>query len=150
MLKLWDGITKSDKQFIYSFESTSNQPTSWLTHYWSTFGVKEESRATSDSQDSPRSGLGGSHHLPPYSIICASLQGLHPNGFLSRDSQGGLLKLPRFGLPQLCGIITSRSDLWSGWGMKQSCSSRWHLSSGVLHVTCTHEVQVDSRPFFLP
>jgi hypothetical protein len=40
----------------------------------------------SDTQDSPRPGLGGSHHLPPYSIICTSPQGPHPNGFLSRGS----------------------------------------------------------------
>jgi len=28
--------------------------------------------SNSDSQDSPRPGLGGSHHLPPYIIFCAS------------------------------------------------------------------------------
>jgi hypothetical protein len=34
-----------------------------------------------DTQDSPRLGLGGSHHLPPYSILCTSPRGLHPNDF---------------------------------------------------------------------
>jgi hypothetical protein len=34
-----------------------------------------------DTQDSPRSGLGGSHHLPPYSILCDWPRSLHPNGF---------------------------------------------------------------------
>jgi len=39
-------------------------------------------RATSntDTQDSPQPGLGGNHHLPPYSILCTSARGLHPNG----------------------------------------------------------------------
>jgi hypothetical protein len=41
----------------------------------------------------------------------------------SRNCQRGVPKLPRFGLPQLCETITPRSDLWSGWGLKQSCSS---------------------------
>ncbi len=30
-----------------------------------------------DTLDSPRPGLGGSHHLPPYSILCSSLWRLH-------------------------------------------------------------------------
>ena len=34
-----------------------------------------------DTQDSPRPGLKGSYHLPPYSILCTSPRGLHPNGF---------------------------------------------------------------------
>jgi len=40
----------------------------------------------SNSQDSPWLGLGGSHHLPLYSILCASPRGPHPNGFLSLPS----------------------------------------------------------------
>jgi hypothetical protein len=55
-------------------------------------------RATSntDTQDSPRLGLGGSYHLPFYSIICGWPQSPHPNGFLSRDSQVGVSKSPKF------------------------------------------------------
>jgi hypothetical protein len=34
-----------------------------------------------DSLDSPRPGLGGSHHLPPYSILCVTPPHPHPNGF---------------------------------------------------------------------
>jgi hypothetical protein len=40
-----------------------------------------------DSQDSPQFGLGGSHHLPPYNILCAWPQGLHSNAILSWDYQ---------------------------------------------------------------
>jgi len=47
-----------------------------------------------DSQDSPWSELGESHHLPPYSILYASPQGPHPNDILSRDSQMGVSKFP--------------------------------------------------------
>jgi hypothetical protein len=64
-----------------------------------------------DSQDSPRPGLGGSHHLPLYSILYASPQGPHPNGFLSWDSQMGVPKLSRLGVLQLWGAITLRADL---------------------------------------
>ncbi len=43
----------------------------------------------------PRPGLGGSHHLPPYSILYSSPQRLLPNGYFSRSSQVGVLKLSR-------------------------------------------------------
>jgi len=46
-------------------------------------------------RDTPRPGLGGSHHLLPYSILCATFRGLHPNGSFSRDSQVGVPKLSR-------------------------------------------------------
>jgi hypothetical protein len=45
-----------------------------------------------DTQDSPRPGLGGSHHLPPYSILCDSSRDPHPNGF-------SLPGLPPCGIP---------------------------------------------------
>jgi len=35
-------------------------------HFWCT----DEPRVNMDSQDSPWVGLRGSHHFPPYSIIC--------------------------------------------------------------------------------
>jgi len=38
-----------------------------LEHLWCT----DESRAYTYSHDSPQPGLGGSHHLPPYSILYA-------------------------------------------------------------------------------
>jgi hypothetical protein len=98
-----------------------------------------------DTQDSPQPGLGGSHHLPPYSILCTSPWGPHLNGFLSRDSQVGVPKSPRLGLLQLWGTITLHADLWLRWGLKQSCSPRRELSNGMLHVIFTHENWVHSR-----
>jgi hypothetical protein len=51
-------------------------------------------QATSDldSQDSPRPGFEGNHHLPPYRILYNSPRGPHPNDFLSQDSQVGVSK----------------------------------------------------------
>jgi hypothetical protein len=98
-----------------------------------------------DSLDSPRPGLGGSHHLPPYNILYASSRHLHPNGFLSRDSQGGVPKLSWFGLPGLWELITPSLDLRLGRGMKQTCSSPQEVFNGVSHSTCTHQGQVNSR-----
>jgi len=67
-----------------------------------------------NSLDSPRPRLGGNHHLPPYSIIYVTPSHPHPNGFYSQDSQGGVLKLSRFGLPGLWELITSGSNLGLG------------------------------------
>jgi len=40
----------------------------------------DKPRATLDSLDSPQPRLGGSHHLPPYSILCVTPREPHPNG----------------------------------------------------------------------
>ncbi len=102
------------------------------THYAS-FWCWDKPRATLDSLDSPRPRLGGSHHLPPYSILCTSPPRLHPNGSFSRDSQGGVPKLSRVGVPGLWMNITSRPDLRSGRGLNQSCSSSRELSNAMSH-----------------
>jgi len=98
-----------------------------------------------DSLDSPRPRFGGSHHLPPYIILCVTPPHPRPNDFLLWDSQGGVPKLSRFGLPKICNIITIFSDLWSGWGLKLTYNSPWELSNDVSHSTCTHQGRVDSR-----
>jgi hypothetical protein len=98
-----------------------------------------------DSLDSPRPGLGGSHHLPPYSILCSSTRRLHPNGSFSRDSQSGVPKLSRFGLPGLWVFITSRPELGSGRGLNQSCNSLRELSNPMSHSCCRRRKEVDSR-----
>ncbi len=104
-----------------------------------------QATSNTDSLDSPRPGLRESHHLPPYSILCIAPLHPHPNGFYFRDSQGGVLKLSRFGLPGLWELITPSSNLWLGWGLKKICSSAWGLSNGVLHSTCTHRGWVNSQ-----
>jgi hypothetical protein len=67
----------------------------WLEHFW----CMDKPRSYTNSQDSSRPGLGGSHHLPSYSILYAWPQGLHPNVILSRDSQVGSPKIPKIGTP---------------------------------------------------
>ncbi len=100
-------------------------------HNWSTFGTQNEPWVNMNSQDSPRPKLGGSHHLPPYSILCASPWGQHPNVILSWDSQMRVPKFSKLGLLQLWRPITLYEDLWLRWGRKQSCSPRWKLSNGI-------------------
>ncbi len=98
----------------------------------------------SDSQDSPRLELGGSHHLPPYSILYAFPWGLHSNGILSLDSQMGVPKLPKLGLSRLWGPITLCENLWLKWGLKKSYSPCWEVSNCMSHTTCTQGNRGDS------
>jgi hypothetical protein len=98
-----------------------------------------------DTQDSPRPRLGGSHHLPPHSILCVTPRRLHPNGSFSRDSQVGVPKLSRVGLPGLWTLTTPGSDLRLEWGLNQSCSSLRELSNAPSHSICRRRKEVDSR-----
>ncbi len=98
-----------------------------------------------DSLDSPRPGLGGSHHLPPYSILYSSAWRPHPNCSFSRDSQSGVLKLSWFGLPGLWAFITSRSELGSRRGLNQNYNSHQELFNVVSHSCCRRREGVDSR-----
>ncbi len=104
-----------------------------------------QATGNTDSLDSPRPRLRGSHHLPPCSILCVAPRHPHPNDFYSQDFQGGVLKLSRFGLLGLWELITPVSDLGLGWGLKKTWSSPQELSNSVLHSTCAHRVWVDSR-----
>ncbi len=64
-----------------------------LEHFW----CMDSSRTNIDSQDSPRFGFEGNHHLPPYSIFCAWPRGQHPNVILSKNSQVEVPKFPKLG-----------------------------------------------------
>jgi hypothetical protein len=87
---------------------------------------------------------GVSHHLPPYSILCTSPWGPHPNDFLSRDSHS-----PKLGLPQLWSHIILRVDLGSRCNIKQSCSPYRQFSNGMLHAVCRQVNRVDFRLFLV-
>jgi hypothetical protein len=104
----------------------------------------DEPRANMDSQDSPWLELWESHHLPPYTILCAWPRDQHPNVIMSRDSQVGVPKFPQLGFLQLWGPIILRVDLWWKWGLKQSCSSRQELFNGMSRTTCMQGNQGDS------
>jgi len=105
------------------------------------FWCTNEPWANTNSQDSPRLGLRGSHHLPLYSILCACPRDQHPNVILSL----GVPKFSQLGLPQLWGPITLCANLWLRWGLKQSCSLRRNLSNNMWHTTCTQGNRGDSR-----
>jgi hypothetical protein len=121
--------------------------TKWLELILHLFWCWDKPHATLDSLDSPWPGLGGSHHLPPYSILCVTSRRLHPNGFLSRDSQSGVPKLSRFGFLGLWMAIASRPNLWSGRGLNQCFSSRRKLSNAVSHSPNARWERVDSQLF---
>ncbi len=113
--------------------------------HFASFWCWDKPQATLDSLDSPRPGLEGSHHLPPYNILCVAPPRPHPSGSLSRDSQSGVSKLSRFGLPGLWAIITSRPNLRLGRGLNQTCSSPWDLSNAMSHSPNACRDRVDSR-----
>jgi hypothetical protein len=142
------GIRLGRGTSLLSYSVLHPNPTNMLvrTHF-AHFQCWDKPWANLDSLDSPRPGIGGSHHLPPYSILCSSPPHLHPNGFFSRDSRSGVPKLSRFGLPGLWALITSRPELRSRRDLNQSCSSPRELSNGVSHFTCTHRDLIDSRFF---
>ncbi len=102
-----------------------------------------------NAQDSPRLGLGGSHHLPPYSIFCGWPRSLHLNGFSLRDSRVGVSKSRQLGLLRFWSPITLRADLQLRCDLKQKCSSHRELSNGMSHVICKQINRVDSRLFLV-
>jgi hypothetical protein len=126
-----------------------NLPKKFITRDKTIIALLVLRRVTSntDTQDSPRPRLGGSHHLPPYSILYGWPRNPHPNVFLSWDSQVGVLKSPKLGLLRLWSPITLQVDLWLRCGLKQSCSSCWELSKGMSHALCRQVNQVDSQLF---
>jgi len=114
------------------------------THF-APFWCWDKPRATLDSLDSPRPELGGSHHFPPYSILCVISREPHPNGTFSRDSQGGVPKLSQVGLPRLWELISPGSNLRLEWGLNQNYSSPRELSNAMSHSFCRRQEEVDSR-----
>jgi hypothetical protein len=113
-------------------------------HSWNTFGARTSHGQPWIHKTHHGPDLGEATTFPPYSILCTSPQGSHPNGFLSQDSQVGIPKLPNVGLLWLWGCITSRVDLSLQWGLKQSCSLGRKLSNGMLHAAYTWGNRVDS------
>ncbi len=85
------GLGRIDK--LHSFTRACTQPTQGDQCIIGAPLVLGQTIGNTDTQDSPPPGLGGSHHHPPYSILCASPRGPHPNGF-------SLPRLPR-GSPEI-------------------------------------------------
>ncbi len=129
--------------FNFLHEPTKNN-TKWLVHNWNTFGARANHGQLGHTRLTTARTL-GSHHLPSYNILCSSTRRPHPNGFLSRDSQVGVLNFLRLGLLWLWRHITSCEDLRLQWGLKKSCSPCQELSNGMSHVTWKQENWVDSQ-----
>ncbi len=72
-------------------------------------------------------------------------RGYIQNDFFPRDSQVGVPKLSRFGLPGLWAFITSRPELGLGRGLNQSCSSPRELFNAMSHSRCKRREGVDSQ-----
>ncbi len=97
--------TRKRNQIIKLASASKTNLKSVSSHSGTPLGVGTSHRHF-DTLDSPRPGLGGSHHLPSYSILYVHPRRLHPNGFLSRDSQSGISKLSRVGVPRLWELIS--------------------------------------------
>jgi hypothetical protein len=100
-------------------------------------------------QNTPRPGLGGSHHLPPYSILCVTPRGLHSNGSLfpgtpKLESRNYPETVP-VGVPELWTLITPDCGVWSRRGLNQSCSPCRDLSNAMSHSEFGGREEVDSR-----
>jgi hypothetical protein len=123
----------------------TNQTTNWLVHSLNTFGVRMNHEQTRIHKTHHNPDLGGSHHLPLCSILCASPRSPHPNGILSWDFQMEVLKFLKLGLSQFWGLITLCANLWSRWDLKQSCSPRRKLFNSMLPTTYTRGNRGDSQ-----
>ncbi len=126
-------------------QPASKTNTNWLEVIQHAFGVGTSHGLTRTHMTHHGPDSGGSHHLPPYSILCSSARRLHPNDFFSQDSQGGVPKLSQFGLSGLWASITSRPEFGSRQGLNQSCSSPRELSNAMSHTVLGRREEVESR-----
>ncbi len=113
-------------------------------HSWNIFGAWKNHGQTQTHKSHHGSNLGEAITFPPYSIICAWARDQHPNVILSWDSQVGVPKFLKLGLLQLWRPIISFLNLWSRWGLKQSCSPCQDFSNNMWHATSTQGNQGDS------
>jgi hypothetical protein len=102
-----------------------------LEHFWCT----DKPRANTDSQDSPRPGLGGSHHLPPYGACTQML-------FCLGTPKLGVMKFSKLGFLQLWRPVTSCEDLVLRWGLKKSCNLHQEFFNVTWHATCAKVSQI--------
>jgi len=135
VLELWDG-TKKNWQTSLIHMGLHKTNTRWLVRSYNTFHARTNHKQFRHTRLTT-TWTWGSHHLPPYSILCGCPWGPHPNDFLSQDSQVGVPKLPKLGLSWLWGAITLRTNLRWRWGLKQRCSPCQELSNGISHAICT-------------
>ncbi len=107
-------LNQEEGQLIQLLDHASKPINKLVSSHSESLLVLGQTMGNTNSLNSPWPRFERNHHLPPYSIICICPRHLHPNDFLSRDSQGGVPKLSRFGFPGLWKIITPNSDLRLG------------------------------------
>ncbi len=111
----------------------------WFEHFWCT----NEPWAYTDSQDSPWPRFGGSHQLPPYSILCDQPLGLHPNVILSRDTQVESFKISKFGT---FGTLEGHNFLCRSSIEVRSQAKLWPLlRTFQLYVECHLHARISGR-----
>jgi hypothetical protein len=121
--KLFDGLSCESKS------ENNRRRRSWdallgLQH----FGGRKACQSSEMGIKKINKHLGGSHHLPPYSILCAWPWDQYSNVILSLDSQN--CDSRDFG-----GPITLCADLRLRWGLKQNCSPYQELSNDMWNAT---------------
>ncbi len=157
------GIKTSDKWSIIHMDlhKPNNKLVSpQLEHFWCT----NKPWANTNSQDSSQPGLGGSHHLPSYSIFYAQPRGHRPNVILSQDSQVGSLETLEI---RTLATLETHNVLYRP-PIEVRCKTKLYLSSRFFqqYVAChLHAIksrqfpifsgqksncQFDSQPFFWP
>ncbi len=73
------GLGRGDK--LHSLTRACTQPTQSGQCKVGAPLVLGRTTGNTDTQNSPRPELEGSHYFPPYIILCGWLRSLHPNGF---------------------------------------------------------------------
>ncbi len=95
MLELWDGDEDEWQACQMNLHKPNKFVSTWLEHFW----CINKPRAYMNSQDSPRSKLGGNHHLP---LIIFSMPGhgaYTQMSFCPETLKLGILKFLKLGLP---------------------------------------------------
>ncbi len=156
------GLRRVDK--LYSLTWACTQPTQNGQCIVEAPLVLGRTTSNMDTQDSPQPGLGGSHHLPPYSIHCTSPRGLHPNGFSLLGLLSGSPEIVPVGTPATLEPHNFASRPWievqskaklqfSLRAFQRYVARHLQLSkSGRFSTFSSREskCQFDSRPFFWP
>ncbi len=156
------GLGRVDK--LHSLTHACTQPTQGGQCIVRTFLVLGRATGNTDIQDSPRPRLGGSHHLPPYSILYTSPRSPHPNGFSLSGLLRGSPKIAPTGTPTTLEPhnFASRPRIEVWYEAKLQLSSRvfqqyvarcLQLSKSGRFPTFSGQEsnwQFDSRPFFWP
>jgi hypothetical protein len=143
VLEFQDGSRKNSQASITHL-NLQKPNTRRLVHSWSTFGARTSHGQPQTLKTHHGPNLGETTTFPPYSILCSSSPGPHPNGFLSEDFQMGIPKFPQLGFPRFWRQITWHADLWLQWGLKQSYSPCPKLCNGILHVACMRGNRLNS------